>query len=192
MTDKQKNGSFGDHICSHKGAWALNNWLRRLVQNPRKIVGEYIKEGDSVIDLGCGPGYFSVDMAQMVGDTGKVTAIDLQEEMLAHVKYHAQRKKVAHRITYHKCHKDRVGLEPNGKADFMLAYYMVHETPDPGKFLQEVKGLLKEDGKFLLVEPPFHVNRKQFAEISGMAEQAGFHLIDTPKKKGGHSALFAV
>lgn len=192
MTDKQKNGNFGDHVCSHKGSWALNNWLRRLVQNPRKIVGEYIKEGDSVIDFGCGPGFFTVDMAQMVGDNGKVTAVDLQEEMLTHTKHHANNKKVGNRIAYHRCQQDRIGLEPNGRADFKLAYYMIHETPDPAKFLQEVKGLLKKGGKFLVVEPPFHVNRKLYQEMLEMADQAGFQLIDTPKKKGGHSALFTV
>ena len=32
--------------------------IRRLIQNPYKIVGEYVKEGQTVLDLGCGPGFF--------------------------------------------------------------------------------------------------------------------------------------
>lgn len=192
MTDTKKNENSGDHICSHKRAWFLNNWLRRLVQNPRKIVGEYINEGDSVIDLGCGPGFFSIAMAQMVGDSGSVTAVDLQEEMLAHVRSYARARNVENRVSYHKCQKDRVGMEPDGNSDFMLAFYMVHETPDPFKFFQDVKGLLKPGGRFLVVEPPIHVSRELFVEICGKAENAGFRLLETPKKKGGKSALFTI
>jgi len=192
MTDEQKNVPCNSHVCSHKMAFMLDNWIRKLFQNPRKIVGEYIREGDTVIDFGCGPGFFSTEMARMVGGKGKVVAVDLQEEMLEHVKRKAAAKNLTGRIDYHRCKSDRIGLQLDKKADFILAFYMVHETPNPAAFLEEVKPLLNKGGKFLVVEPRMHVNREMYGEMIGMAENAGFRVLDTPKKKGGRSALFTV
>ena len=56
--------------------------IRRLLQNPRKILSPFIKEGMTVLDLGCGPGFFSLDMAHMVGSAGRAIAVDLQQGML--------------------------------------------------------------------------------------------------------------
>ncbi|MCP5103217.1 MAG: class I SAM-dependent methyltransferase [bacterium] len=189
MSETVKKDTCSAHVCPHKMAFMLDNWLRKLVQNPRKIVGEYINEGDTVIDFGCGPGFFSIEMAKMVGDGGKVIAADLQEEMLTHVRKKAAAKNLSHRVDYHRCGQDNVGLRLEKKADFMLAFYMLHETPSPAAFLEEVKGLLKEGGKFLVVEPRMHVNREMYEEMISRAKEAGFNVMGTPQKKGGRSVL---
>ncbi len=67
------------HICSWKIANALDNPIRRLIHNPQKILGGYIKPGQTVLDLGCGPGVFSIAMEEMVGKSVKVIAVDVQE-----------------------------------------------------------------------------------------------------------------
>jgi len=69
-------------VCPPKHVKWLNNPLRKLIQNPKNIMGEYVSPGDTVIDLGCGGGYFTVALAKMVGDRGRVIAMDLQKEML--------------------------------------------------------------------------------------------------------------
>jgi ubiquinone/menaquinone biosynthesis C-methylase UbiE len=189
---KNKSDVCDAHVCPHKMAFMLDNWIRKLIQNPKKVVGEYIKEGDTVIDFGCGPGFFSTEMAVMVGKNGKVIAADLQEEMLAHVRKKAAAKKVSDRMEYHRCGKDRVGINAEKIADFMLAFYMIHETPNPAAFLEEVKPLLKEGGKFLVVEPKMHVNREKYEEMINQAKDAGFRVLDTPAKKGGRSVLLTV
>ncbi len=73
-------------VCSAKHAVFLDNLIRKWLQNPRKILNEYIKEGMTVVDLGCGPGFFSLELARLVGDNGKVIAADLQQAMLDKVK----------------------------------------------------------------------------------------------------------
>ena len=177
------------HVCPHQAGFMLDNPFRRLIQNPKKIVGEYIRRGDTVIDVGCGPGYFTIDMAKMVGETGRVIAADLQEHMLLKVKKKAARHGVADRIQYHQCEADKIGLK--AAADFILAYYMIHETPDPTRFLAELKGLLKTGGKLLTVEPKMHVSKKSFETMLAQAERAGLKTLDTPKGKGGRCVLFA-
>jgi ubiquinone/menaquinone biosynthesis C-methylase UbiE len=176
------------HVCPHQAGFMLDNPLRRLIQNPKKIVGEYIRPGDTVIDVGCGPGYFAIDMAKMVGDTGRVIAADLQEHMLVKVKKKAARHGVADRIQFHQCEADKVGL--TAAADFILAYYMIHETPDPERFLAELSGMLKAGGKLLAVEPKMHVSKKSFETMLAEAEAVGLKVLDTPKRKGGRSVLF--
>jgi ubiquinone/menaquinone biosynthesis C-methylase UbiE len=189
MTHEVENEQCGARVCPHKMAFILDNWFRKLLQNPTKITGEYINEGDTVIDIGCGPGYFTIAMAGMIGQQGKIIAVDLQEEMLEHVKRKAQAKNFSDRIHFHHCEQDRLGLEVNEKADFMLAYYMVHELPNPGAFFQEVRPLLKTGGKFLVVEPKWHVTQAKYEEMLTLAEKAGFRILTFPKKKGGRSVL---
>jgi ubiquinone/menaquinone biosynthesis C-methylase UbiE len=69
MTQPPRNTA--TRVCSCRHAWGLDNRIRKIVQNPYKIVGRYIEEGQTVLDLGCGPGVFSLAMAEMVSETGK-------------------------------------------------------------------------------------------------------------------------
>ena len=64
-------------VCPVERAGSLDNTIRRWLQNPKKILGPYLDEGMTVVDIGCGPGFFSIDMAQMVGKSGRVIAVDL-------------------------------------------------------------------------------------------------------------------
>jgi ubiquinone/menaquinone biosynthesis C-methylase UbiE len=138
--------------------------------------------------MGCGPGFFSIDMAKMVDEEGRVIAVDLQAHMLEKVRKKAARHGVLERMAFHQCESDTIGLR--GKADFILAFYMVHETPDPFAFLCETKELLKNNARLLIVEPRMHVTRSMFDTLCEEAEKAGLKVIDFPKRKGGRSALF--
>ena len=63
-------------VCPPSVVRWLNNPLRKLIQNPWKIMGEYVSTGDTVVDLGCGGGFFAVALAEMVGESGRVIAVD--------------------------------------------------------------------------------------------------------------------
>ena len=179
-------------VCSARHSFALDNFIRRLFQNPEKIVGPYINKGDTIIDLGCGPGFFTIDMAWMTGEKGTVIAVDLQEEMLEKVDRKIQQFGLNNRVIKHRCQQDSLGLDPSLKADFILAYYMVHETPDQESFFKEIGTLLKQDGRLLIVEPPFHVSKKAFEGMTRIAEKSGFTIVDRPRKKGGKSLLLTM
>ncbi|MDR3600477.1 MAG: methyltransferase domain-containing protein [Desulfosporosinus sp.] len=72
-------------VCPVEGAGGLDNKFRRLFQNPHKILERHIQKGMTIVDLGCGPGFFSIAAAELVGAKGKVIAVDLQEGMLSKV-----------------------------------------------------------------------------------------------------------
>lgn len=119
-------------------------------------------------------------MARLAGPHGHVVAADLQPPMLARVRRKAAHCGLADRITCHLCQSDRIGLEI--KADFILAWYMVHETPDRTAFFLEVRRLLKHNGQLLVVEPKGHVSRAEFTAMQKAAEAAGL-LAQAPIRR---------
>lgn len=168
-----------NRVCPVERAGSLDNRFRRWLQNPRKILSPYIEEGMTVLDLGCGPGFFSIDIAQMVGKSGRVIASDLQEGMLQKLRDKIQGTELEERITLHKCQKNRIGVSEN--VDFVLAFYMVHEVPNQKEFFNEIGSILKPNGQVLIVEPPFHVSKKAFEESIRTARGAGFTPAERPK-----------
>ena len=174
MSTDKKN-----RICPVEHAGVLDFIFRRFLQNPKKILQPYIKEGMTVLDLGCGPGFFTMEMARLVGETGKVVAADLQLGMLEKVQKKIQNTVFADIIELHQCLPELVGLAQ--KFDFILVFYMLHEVPDQLKFLQEIKALLKPQGRILLVEPSFHVSRHEFLESIALMNQAGFTVAAQPR-----------
>ena len=171
MTDD----AIGD-VCPPSVVRWLNSPLRKLIQNPKKIMGEYVSPGDTVIDLGCGGGYFAVGLAKLVGDTGRVIAMDLQQEMLDITRGFAAKNGVLDRITLHQCQADDIALNDE-KVDFALAFYMVHEVPDRKRFLIQVADLLKPTAHFMVIEPAHHVTASQFDQIVNEANSVGLQLI---------------
>jgi ubiquinone/menaquinone biosynthesis C-methylase UbiE len=166
-------------VCPVERAGSLDNRFRRWLQNPWKILRPYIEDGMTVLDLGCGPGFFSIDIAQMVGKSGRVIATDLQEGMLQKLRDKIKGTELEERITLHLCQQDRIGLSEN--VDFVLAFYMVHEVPNQEALFREIWSILKPRGQFLVVEPPFHVSKKAFEETVRTARGAGFTPDPGPK-----------
>jgi len=166
-------------VCPVEKAGILDFGLRRLLQNPEKILRPFVREGMKALDLGCGPGFFTLEMARRVGSSGKVTAADLQEGMLEKIRAKIRGSELANRIGFHLCPPDRIGLSE--KFDFILVFYMLHEVPDQGAFLREVGALLHPTGKVLLAEPAWHVGRGEFRNAMALMEQAGFVVLEQPK-----------
>ena len=166
-------------VCPVERAGSLDNKIRRWLQNPQKILRPYLKEGMTVLDLGCGPGFFSIDMAQMVGRSGRVIASDLQEGMLQKLRGKIHGTELEDRITLHKCEENKIGVSEN--VDFVLAFYIVHEVPNQEEFFNEIGSILKPNGKVFIVEPPFHVSKTAFEETIRKARDAGFTTVERPK-----------
>jgi ubiquinone/menaquinone biosynthesis C-methylase UbiE len=168
-----------NRVCPVERAGSLDNRIRRWLQNPYKILGPFIEEGMTVLDMGCGPGFFSIDMARMVGNAGRVIACDLQEGMLEKLREKIEGTELAERIRVHKCEEDKIGVSE--EVDFVLLFYIVHEVADKNALFNEIGMMLKPNGRVLIVEPPLHVSKSAFEETIRRAQNAGFVLVERPK-----------
>ncbi len=176
-------------ICPWWLSGFLNNSLRRLFQNQFKILNGLVNTGQTVADIGCGPGFFTLPLAKLVGDTGRVIAADLQPEMLERVKSRAGKKGLLSQIHLHKCGKNEIGIKE--KVDFALVFYMVHEVPDPERFLREIADMLKPGGVLLLAEPKIHVSRKRFIETVDLVCSVGLKAESEKKVSGSRAVIFS-
>ena len=169
-----------NRVCPVELADSLDGRIRRWLQNPHKILAPYIKDGMTALDVGCGPGFFTIELAKLVGNSGKVIAADLQPGMLRILQDKVKGTALEERIKLVNCETDKINVsEP---ADFILTFYMVHEVPDKNSFFKQLHGVLKDQGQYLLVEPKlFHVSRTDFQSTLKIAQDSGFETYPGPK-----------
>lgn len=156
----------------------LESGFRRWTQNPRRILKPFVKEGMTVVDMGCGPGFFTLPMAGMVGAAGRVIAVDLQEEMLRKLRGRIEGTDLGDRVTLKRCKAGSIGVP--GPVDFVLLFYVVHEVPSPEELLRETASILVPGGRALLVEPDFRVTRQEFGKTVETAKGAGLTVSRGP------------
>ena len=178
----------GEHVCPWWCCFTFDNPIRRLFHDPIRILSPYVRPGSTAVDIGPGMGFFTVAMCDLVGPKGKVIAIDVQERMLKGLSQRVRRHNLADRLTTHLASPEEFGI--SSLADFILAFWMVHEVPDKRHFLEEVAGLLKPAGAFLMVEPYLHVTGKAFDKTLEAAAVAGLRVEATPRIAFSRSALF--
>jgi len=178
-----------DHgrVCPVEIAGGLDNFWRKWLQDPFKMLKSHVREGMTALDLGCGPGFFTIPMAQLVGKTGHVIAADLQDGMLEKVRRKITGTDFEKRITLHRCDVNRIGV--SGPVDFVLLFYMVHEVPDKAGFFNEIESILDPNGYALIVEPPIHVSPSAFERTLAAARAAGLTDLRGPRVFLSKSAI---
>jgi ubiquinone/menaquinone biosynthesis C-methylase UbiE len=102
-----------------------------------------IKAGFHVLDYGCGPGSYIIPLVELVGEAGKVHALDIQPLAIQKVKHIALKKRLANVETIlSDC---QTGL-PDNSLDVVLLYDIFHELSDPNAVLKELHRVLKPEG----------------------------------------------
>ncbi len=174
-------------ICPWQFAPLMDNFIRPHIHNPQRIFRPYVRIGMTVLDVGCGAGFASLGLAELVGEEGLVISADLQPKMLDMVEKRAIRAGLNNRIRTHRCDSNRIGLE--AELDFAVAFFMLHEVPDERAFLDELYHLLKTNGLFFLTEPIIHVSRRKFEQVVQQAQSVGFTVLKKPVVKLGRAVL---
>jgi ubiquinone/menaquinone biosynthesis C-methylase UbiE len=180
-----------DHICPPWVGRLLLSPLRRLVENPRKILGPFVRDGMVVLEPGCAMGYFTLPLARMVGPEGKVIAVDIEPKMLASLEKRAHKAGLVDRIDIRQARPDSFGIDDvAGTADFCTVIHMAHEVPDQNRLFLEISAALKVGGQAFLMEPGWHVTADEFELSLTAASAAGLRRIESPDVEGDRKALF--
>ena len=169
-------------MCPFWVGYLLASPIRKLWHNPEKILGPYVGKGMKVADIGCAMGFFSLALAKMVGQNGKVLCIDVQEKMIKTLEKRARKLDLFGRIETIICSKGSLCLENlDGGIDFALAIAVVHEVEKPSVLFSEIYRALKPDGRLLIAEPSNHVSDGNFEDSIHTAQRYGFEVVQRPR-----------
>lgn len=130
-------------------------WLirpeRQQEEDPVKAIAQLgLKPGMVVCDMGCGNGFYSLEMARRVLPEGRVIAVDIQQEMLHLLHLRAEEQKITNIETV-------LGTVvnpflPQGALDLVLMVDVYHEFSHPERMLKAIRDSLKPSGRIALVE----------------------------------------
>jgi SAM-dependent methyltransferase len=180
----------GHRVCPWWVGYLLASPLRRIVQDPSRILPPHVQTGMKVLEPGPGMGFFTLELARLVGPEGRVIAVDVQPRMIAGLQRRARKAGLLDRIDARVVQPTSMALDDvEGTIDFVFAFAAVHEMPAPAQFFAEAAHALKPGAPLLLVEPAGHIGDAEFAEEVAAATQAGFSIANRPSLRGGHAAI---
>jgi ubiquinone/menaquinone biosynthesis C-methylase UbiE len=128
-----------------------------------------IKPGFRVLDYGCGSGSYIIPLVELVGESGKVYALDMHPLAIRKVQSIASKKKLTNVETIlSNC---QTGL-PNDSLDVVLLYDIFHHLSDPNRILEELYRVLKPDGTLSFSD--HHMKENEI--VSGVTNSGLFKL----------------
>ena len=179
-----------ERVCPWWIGYFLVSPLRRAYQNPARILAPYVRDGMTVLEPGPGMGFFTLDLARLVGPSGRVVAVDLQSRMLDALRRRAAKAGLEERLTTRLAQPDSLGVSDlAGQAEFILAFAVVHELPSARAFFAEAAESLRPRGALLLAEPAGHVSADAFEDELRAAAAAGLTARERPSIRGSRAAL---
>jgi ubiquinone/menaquinone biosynthesis C-methylase UbiE len=145
-----------------------------------------------VLEPGPGMGFFTLDLARMVGTSGRVVAVDVQEKMVDRLRRRASKAGLLDRMDLRLAQSNRLGVDDlEGTVDLVVAIFVVHEMPDGDAFYTEAHRVLRSGGRLIVAEPRFHVSKDEFERSIEAAERTGFTREENAPFSGTHAALLA-
>lgn len=138
-------------VMSWRGASWLERDSRNEEENTALLMNELpIEPGDTVVDMGCGSGYFARLMSPLVGRRGRVLCVDIQPQMIEIARRLAEEAGLAN-IEFIVSSPTDPKL-PAGQIDLILLVDVYHEFAEPKPMLEAMRTALRGDGVAALVE----------------------------------------
>jgi ubiquinone/menaquinone biosynthesis C-methylase UbiE len=165
--------------------------IRYLFETPTRLLKGYIEAGMTVLDVGCGEGYYTLGMAKLVGPKGRIIAVDTKIEAIAILEKKAEDAGLSQLIEIKVCSEQDLGIHDlNGQIDFALAVYVVHHAGNAQSLISSVYRALKPGGRFLIVEPKHHASPSERESIEAAARASSFALAGHPRLKRDWAVTF--
>ncbi len=139
------------HKFDPKNIHKLEDPSRIELFDPEKTLREFgIREGMTVLDVGTGPGFYLPYLSKMVGEKGKVYAIDVQEEMVKRAREKVEKEKLTN-VEVLRSEENSIPL-PDRSVDFVFMAFTFHELEDPKRFVEELKRVAKPLGYLAIID----------------------------------------
>jgi ubiquinone/menaquinone biosynthesis C-methylase UbiE len=158
---------------------------RQAALQPEKLLRELgLGEGMTLADIGCGPGFFTIPAAQIVGPNGQALAADIQGEMLSTVRSRALEHGL-NNVRIVKTNDREIPIAPRS-CDYALLAFVLHEIEHRASFLHRAARTLKPGGRLIVIEwdkvegpigPPLE-DRITPEELAADAQAAGLRMIE--------------
>ncbi len=163
--------------------WLIRDEREREERCSLMLTNLGIKPGQVICDMGCGNGFYTLQLAKMLGDHGTVIGVDVQPEMLSMLRDRMEQQGVENIIPIlGSYHSPRL---PANTVDRVLMVDVYHEFSHPESMLAGIRKSLKPDGQIVLVEyreedpsvpiKPLHKMSKQ--QIDKEMQANGFKLV---------------
>lgn len=174
------------HKFDTKNKHKLDNEKRRELLPPEQtLINLHLQEEDIMADIGCGIGYFTIPASKIVGENGKIFAMDISSEMLKDVEIKISDNNISNIETILTEEND-LKLSDN-KVTFAFISLVLHEANDKENFLNEVKRIITPNGKIAIVEwekiksefgPPID-HRLDRVNLMKLLDKVGFSTIES-------------
>jgi SAM-dependent methyltransferase len=159
--------------CPSALSWLVDNPLRRAYMRPvLDRIG--IGHSERVLELGPGPGAFTVDAAQRVGSKGRLIAVDIQPEMIVQVERRIREEGLTN-VETHVASAEALPLDGQS-VDRVFLITVLPEIPDRGRALAELHRVLRPDGVLSITEEFYDPDYLFLSETIRLVESAGFRF----------------
>ena len=176
MKRKMSDGQFK----AMQGLMKLIDTFYPYVKSRARSFG--VQPGMTVVDYGCGPGRYTAEFAKLVGENGKVFAVDHIDIALRETRKRLDKTGAAN--VELKLAKGYDSGIPARRADIVCAIDMFHHV-EPVQFLKETERIAKPDGVMIIAGGHMFRSRvKAFVAASGLWEVAdeNFHFLTYRRK----------
>ena len=171
--DKQIKKSYASKgVFPHQMAFTLLFPIRNIFLSPKRLVERLeLQDNMNVLEIGPGPGYFSIRIARQLTH-GKLVLADIQQEMLDYAKKRITRKNLSN-VAYHLCNGTDFSL-PDNSFDRIFMVTVIGEVENKEPYVNEFRRMLREGGIVSISEMAGDPDKLSINEVKSLFENSGF------------------
>lgn len=175
---------------ARKDVYRESAWAQRDTwQRPDNIIRQLdLQPGDKVADIGCHEGYFTIKLADAVGNAGRVFAVDIDKDKLAKLEKHVEKRGLKN-VSVITGDENNPKL-PVAALDAVLIVDTYHEMSAHDEILQHVKAALKFGGRLVLCEPSSNASKKMSRVEQEKNHELSMAYAVEDLKKAGFKILY--
>ena len=189
ISEKRYRESFSEKgVFPPKYAFTLLIPFRNIFLSPKRLIQRLeLKEDHTVLEIGPGPGYFSLPVSRKL-KKGKLVLLDIQQEMLDMARRRVEKRKITN-VEYILCDGKSIAIE-NKSFDRIFMVTVIGEIDNKELYLKEINRILKEDGILSISELAGDPDKLSQDELRSLVTENGFQVSKVYGNKRNYTMNF--